>query len=111
MISLAPTLRATRQVAQPGLVDVRRCADSHAVSVLLAAQGRGGCAAPAQLLKDDYAAELVAVLPEWIRLLAEHTYMPAELTARCLAYASGDLQFRGILDELGRSNPMARVTE
>jgi hypothetical protein len=61
--------------------------------------------------KDDYAAELVAVLPEWIRLLAEHTGMTTELTERCLAYASGELQFPGILDERGRPNPMARVTE
>lgn len=61
--------------------------------------------------KDDFAAELVAVLPEWIRFLAEHTAMTAELTERCLAYASGELQFPGILDDQGRSNPMARVTE
>jgi hypothetical protein len=61
--------------------------------------------------KDDFAAELVAVLPEWIRFLAEHTGMAAELTERCLAYASGELQFPGILDGGGRSNPMARVTE
>ncbi|MET7425386.1 hypothetical protein [Dactylosporangium sp. NPDC005555] len=61
--------------------------------------------------QDDFAAELVALLPEWIRFLAEHTAMPAELTERCLAYASGELQFPGILDDRGRSNPMARVTE
>ncbi|MFC0526595.1 hypothetical protein [Phytohabitans kaempferiae] len=61
--------------------------------------------------KDDFAAELVAVLPEWIRLLAEQTGMAAELTERCLAYASGQLQFPGILDDHGRPNPMARVTE
>lgn len=51
------------------------------------------------------------MLPEWIRFLAEHTGMTAELTERCLAYASGELQFPGILDDRGRSNPMARVTE
>jgi hypothetical protein len=61
--------------------------------------------------QDDFAAELVALLPEWIRFLAEHTAMPAELTERCLAYASGELQFPGILDDRGRSNPMARVAE
>jgi hypothetical protein len=61
--------------------------------------------------KEDFAAELVAVLPEWIRFLAEHTAAPVELTERCLAYASGELQFPGILDDEGRSNPMARVTE
>ncbi|GAA4437801.1 hypothetical protein [Phytohabitans houttuyneae] len=61
--------------------------------------------------KDEFAAELVAVLPEWIRFLAEHTAMAAELTERCLAYASGELQFPGILDDHGRPNPMARVTE
>ncbi|WP_319463885.1 hypothetical protein [Micromonospora sp. RTP1Z1] len=60
---------------------------------------------------DDFAAALVAVLPEWIRFLAEHTGMAAELTERCLAYASGELQFPGILDDKGRPNPMARVAE
>jgi hypothetical protein len=61
--------------------------------------------------KDDYAAELVAVLPEWIRFLAEHTGMTADLTERCLAHASGELQFPGLPDERGRPNLMARVTE
>jgi hypothetical protein len=61
--------------------------------------------------KDDFAAELVAVLPEWIRFLAGHTGMTAELTERCLAYASGERQFPGILDDRGTSNPMARVIE
>jgi hypothetical protein len=61
--------------------------------------------------KDDFAAELVAVLPEWIRFLAEHTATPSEATERCLAYASGERQFPGILDDDGRSNPMARVSE
>jgi len=59
----------------------------------------------------DFAAELVAVLPEWIRFLAEHTGITPELTERCLTYASGELQFPGILDDHGRPNPMARVTE
>lgn len=61
--------------------------------------------------RDDFAAELVAVLPEWTRFLAEHTGMAAELTERCLAYASGDLQFPGVFDDRGRSNLMARVAE
>jgi len=61
--------------------------------------------------QNDFAVEIIAVLPEWIRLLAEHNGMAAELTERCLAYASGDLQFPGILDDRGQPNPMARVTE
>jgi hypothetical protein len=61
--------------------------------------------------KEDFAAELVALLPEWIRFLAEHTAMPAELTERCLAYASGELRYPGILDDQGRLNPMAPVPE
>ena len=61
--------------------------------------------------KDDFAAELVAVLPEWIRFLAEHTSMTADQTERCLAYASGELRFPGLLDERGQPNPMAQVTE
>lgn len=60
---------------------------------------------------DDFAAELVAVLPEWIRLLAEHNGLMAEPTERCLAYASGDRQFPGALDDRGQSRTMARVTE
>ena len=50
-------------------------------------------------------------LPEWIRFLAEHTGMTADLTERCLAYASGELEFPGLLDEHGRPDLMARVTE
>jgi hypothetical protein len=61
--------------------------------------------------KDDFAAELVTVLPEWIRFLAEHTGMTADLTERCLAHASGELPFPGLLDERGQPNLMARVTE
>jgi hypothetical protein len=61
--------------------------------------------------QDDFAAELVALLPEWIRFLAERTAMPAELTERCLTYASGELRFPEILDNQGRPNPMARVAE
>jgi hypothetical protein len=61
--------------------------------------------------QDDYASELVAVLPEWIRFLAEHTTTPAEPTERCLAFASGERQFPGILDDRGRPDPMARVAE
>jgi hypothetical protein len=61
--------------------------------------------------QDDFAAELVGVLPDWIRFLAEHTGMTAELTDRCLAYASGDLEFPGLLDERGQPDLMARVTE
>jgi len=61
--------------------------------------------------KGDYAAELVAVLPEWIRFLAEQNGTASDLTERCLEYASGDLQFPGILDAQGQSNAMARVAE
>ncbi|RSM68796.1 hypothetical protein DMB66_12580 [Actinoplanes sp. ATCC 53533] len=61
--------------------------------------------------QNDFAVEIIAVLPEWIRFLAEHNGMAAELTERCLAYASGDLQFPGILDDRGQPNPMARVVE
>jgi hypothetical protein len=61
--------------------------------------------------RDDFAAALVAVLPEWIRFLAEHTGMTDDQTERCLAYASGELQFPGLLDERGQPRLMARVTE
>lgn len=61
--------------------------------------------------RSDFAAELVAVLPEWIRFLAEHTGMAEDLTERCIAYASGDLRFPGLLDERGQPDLMARVME
>lgn len=61
--------------------------------------------------QDDFATELIAVLPEWIRFLSEHTGMAADLTERCLVYASGESRFPGLLDEHGQPNPMARVAE
>jgi hypothetical protein len=54
--------------------------------------------------KGDYAAELVAVLPEWIRFLAEQNGTASDLTERCLEYASGDLQ------SLESSTPTANRT-
>jgi len=61
--------------------------------------------------QSDFAAVLVAALPEWIRFLAEETGMAAELTERCLAYASGDLEFPGTTDDDGRSTLMTPVAE
>ncbi len=61
--------------------------------------------------QDDFATQLIAVLPEWIRFLAEHTGMAADLTDRCLAYASGESRFPGPRDEHGQSSIMARVAE
>jgi hypothetical protein len=61
--------------------------------------------------QDDFAADILAVLPEWICFLAEHTGMTADLTERCLAYASGDREFPGLLDHRGEPNPLARVAE
>ncbi|MCM4078319.1 hypothetical protein [Paractinoplanes hotanensis] len=58
--------------------------------------------------KADFAAELVAILPEWIRFLAEHTGMTADLTKRCVAYATGELRFPGLLDEHGRPSLMTQ---
>ncbi|WP_436532017.1 hypothetical protein [Actinoplanes sp. HUAS TT8] len=55
---------------------------------------------------DDFAAELVAVLPAWIRLLAEQTGLADDLTERCLSYASGEKLFPGLCP-----NPMARPAE
>lgn|GEM_PF-2116239 len=61
--------------------------------------------------RDDFATQLIAVLPEWIRFLSEDTGMTADLTERCLAYASGESRFPGLLDEYGQPNLMARVAE
>ncbi len=61
--------------------------------------------------QDDFATQLIAVLPEWIRFLAEHTGMAADLTERCLAYASGESRFPGPLNERGQLGIMTRVAE
>lgn len=61
--------------------------------------------------QDDFAAQLVAVLPDWVRFLAEQAGMTAELTERCLVYASGDLPFPGRLDDQGRLNLLVPVAE
>jgi hypothetical protein len=37
--------------------------------------------------------------------------MAADQTERCLAYASGEVQFPGLLDEYGQPNLVARATE
>ncbi len=60
---------------------------------------------------DDFAAELIAVLPEWIRFLAEQTNMAAEEVEQCLVYAAGDLRFPGLLGEDGQISVMAQLSE
>jgi hypothetical protein len=40
--------------------------------------------------QDDYAAELVALLPDWASWLAERNGTPPELADRCRPYASGE---------------------
>lgn len=60
--------------------------------------------------KDDFAAELISWLPDWVSWLAQRNGTPAELAERCLAYASGE-PFPGITGDDDRTDYRARVTE
>ncbi len=59
---------------------------------------------------DDFADQLVALLPEWIRWLAAHNATPAELADRCLPYAQGQPHPQIRMDNIG-PDYLARVTE
>jgi hypothetical protein len=59
---------------------------------------------------DDFADQLMALLPEWTRWLAERNATPPELADRCLPYAQG--QPHSQVEHIdGRSEYLARVSE
>jgi len=59
---------------------------------------------------DEFADQLVALLPEWIRFLAERDATAPELADRCLHYAHGEPHPQITRDENG-PDYLARVTE
>jgi len=60
--------------------------------------------------QDDFADEVLALLPDWISWLAERNGTPAELAGRCLPYASGE-PFPGMIGADHRPDHHARVAE
>ncbi|HEU5471896.1 MAG TPA: hypothetical protein VFV67_14690 [Actinophytocola sp.] len=58
---------------------------------------------------DEFADQLVALLPDWTRWLATRNGTPAELADRCLPYAQGQPRPQ-IMDDVG-PDYLARVTE
>ncbi len=59
---------------------------------------------------DDFADQLVALLPEWTRWLAARNATPPELADRCLPYAQGRSHPQLGADDVG-PDYLARVTE
>ncbi len=60
--------------------------------------------------QDDFAAELVALLPEWAAWLAARNGTPLELAERCRPYALGE-SYPGLTYDRGGPDPQARVIE
>jgi hypothetical protein len=60
--------------------------------------------------EDDFANEVLDLLPDWISWLAERNGTPAELADRCLPYASGE-PYPGLIGAGHRSDYHARVAE
>jgi hypothetical protein len=59
---------------------------------------------------DDFAEQLVALLPEWIRWLGERNAIPRELADRCLPYLEGQPHSELGMNDVG-PDYLARVTE
>jgi len=59
---------------------------------------------------DDFADQLIALLPDWIRWLADRNDTSAELTERCQRYALGK-PHADVGTDNGGPNYLARVTE
>jgi hypothetical protein len=59
---------------------------------------------------DDFAKQLVALLPDWTRWLATRNTTPPELAERCLPYAEGQPHPQITVDHTG-PDYLARVTE
>jgi hypothetical protein len=60
---------------------------------------------------DEFADQLIALLPEWIRWLTDLTAAPMELAQRCLPYAEGQPHPQLRTDNSIEPHYMARVTE
>jgi hypothetical protein len=59
---------------------------------------------------EDFATQLIALLPDWVSWLAARNNTPAELAERCRPYALGESHAEASLDDY-RPNYLARVTE
>jgi hypothetical protein len=59
---------------------------------------------------DDFADQLVALLPDWIRWLAARTALPGDLVEHCLPYAHGQPHPQVAADDVG-PDWLARVVE
>jgi hypothetical protein len=59
---------------------------------------------------DEFADQLIALLPDWISWLADRNGTPAELADRCRPYALGE-PYPGLQDRDGALEPLARVSE
>jgi hypothetical protein len=60
--------------------------------------------------QDDFAADLIALLPDWTEWLAERNATPAHLADRCRPYANGEPHEAVNADD-GRSDYLARIAE
>ena len=60
--------------------------------------------------QDDFAADLIALLPDWTAWLADRNATPARLADRCRPYAHGESHKAGSADD-GRSDYLARTAE
>jgi hypothetical protein len=60
--------------------------------------------------QDDFAADLLALLPDWTGWLADRNATPAHLADRCRAYAHGK-PHKAINADDGRPDYLARITE
>jgi hypothetical protein len=60
--------------------------------------------------QDDFAADLIALLPDWTVWLAERNGTPADLADRCRPYAHGE-SHKAVSADDGRPDYLARITE
>ncbi len=60
--------------------------------------------------EDDFAADLVALLPDWVVWLCERNGIPVHLADRCRPYAHGELH-KAVRADDGRPDYLARITE
>lgn len=60
--------------------------------------------------QDDFAADLIALLPDWTAWLADRNATPAHLADRCHPYAHGE-PHKAVNADDGRSDYLARIAE
>jgi hypothetical protein len=60
--------------------------------------------------QEDFSADLIELLPDWIAWLAERNVTPAHLADRCLPYAHGE-SHKAVSADDGERDYLARITE